>query len=315
MAQGDVGVAIQAPDALTALANIHRAEEAGINSAWMTSGGNAGDPLTLFAIAASQTSTISVGTSIMQIWSRHPVTVARQLQTMANVAPGRVKLGIGTGHMQGMQEAYGVDFKAPLGHLREYLKIVRTLLQTGSVDFQGDYYSAKFQFDAPVEVPVLASALRPASFKVCGEDSDGAISWVCPLTYLRDTALPVLKKASEECGRAEQPLVVHVPICVTNDIEAAREGVRRQLGYFPTTPFYAKMFEAAGFPHSMESGWTDDMIDAVMIAGDEETVQQRIHEAFDWGASEILASVIPAGDDALASESRTLNLLAQAQLR
>ena len=75
------------------------------------------------------------------------------------------------------------------------------------------------------------------------------------------------------------------------------------------------MFETAGFPDSMESGWTDEMIDAVMIAGDEETVQQRIHEAFDWGASEILASVITVGDDAAASEGRTYSLLAQAQRR
>ena len=104
-------------------------------------------------------------------------------------------------------------------------------------------------------------------------------------------------------------MVVHAPVCVTDDIEAAREGVRQRLGYFPASPFYANMFVEAGFAPSPDSGWTDEMLDAVLISGDEDAVSAQIQEIFDWGGAEILASVVPAGDEETASERRTLELL------
>ena len=93
MSSNIVGVAVQAPDARTALDNIREAEELGVPAAWLTSGGNIGDSLSLLAVAADQTEQIKLGTSIMQTWSRHPVTAARQAYTIDSLAPGRFRLG------------------------------------------------------------------------------------------------------------------------------------------------------------------------------------------------------------------------------
>ena len=89
--------------------------------------------------------------------------------------------------------------------------------------------------------------------------------------------------------------------------------MRTRLGYFPANPFYANMFAEAGFADTPESGWTNEMLDEVLIAGDEATVAERIQTVFDWGASELLATPIPAGDDPAATEERTLRLLAEVQ--
>ena len=70
------------------------------------------------------------------------------------------------------------------------------------------------------------------------------------------------------------------------------------------------MFAHAGFPNSEQTGWTTDILNAVAISGDEDTVALRIKEMFDWGASEILASVVTVGDAEESSE-RTMKLLAQ----
>src|SRR5205085_2174864 len=75
----------------------------------------------------------------------------------------------------------GMNFRAPLGHLREYLQILKALLQTGKVDFDGTYYRAHETIPEPLDVPVMASALQPKSFELCGAESDGAISWVRPV--------------------------------------------------------------------------------------------------------------------------------------
>ena len=296
-----VGIAVPAPDARTALRVVGEAEAAGVGAAWLTSGGDAGDALTLLAVAAARTERILLGTSIMQTWSRHPVTAARQAQTIDAIAPGRLRLGVGPGHSQAMRETFGADFSAPLGHLTEYVRILSGLLHDGAVDFAGDHFTAKAALPGPADVSVMASALRPRSFDMCGEFADGAISWVCPHPYARDTALPALRAGAERAGRRTPTLVVHAPVCVNEDLAAARQGVREQLGYFPSTPFYARMFAAAGFQGSAQTGWTDEMLDSLLIAGDEGAVAAKIEALFAWGADEVLASVITVGD---ADESR-----------
>ena len=309
MSEKIVGVAIPAPNAQSVIDSVVEAESVGVRAAWLTSGGDAGDALTALALAAARTERIKLGTSIMQTWSRHPITAARQAQTIDSVAPGRLRLGVGPGHLQAMQETFGAGFEAPLGHLTEYVRVLKGLLETGEVDFQGEQIVAKATLPAPTGVAVMASALRPRSFEMCGAEGIGAISWVCPRPYVRDTALPAMRDAAEDAGDDMPPLVVHAAVCVTDDVASARQAVREQLGYFPYIPFYARMFAASGFPGSEESGWTDEMVDSVLLAGDEETVALRIREMHEWGADEVLASVITVGD-ADESRMRTMRLLA-----
>ena len=230
-----------------------------------------------------------------------------------SLAPGRFRLGVGPSHRATMISTFGADFLAPLGHLREYLQVLRALLHTGAVEYEGRWYSANASISAPTDVPVMASALRPGAFETCGELADGAISWVCPHFYLRDTAVPALRRGAEAAGRQAPPLVAHAPVSVTEDLNAAREGVRASLGYFPSSPFYANMFAEAGYPDTPESGWTNEMLDQVLISGDEDTVADRIRTLFEWGATELLATPVPAGDDPEATEERTLRLLAEVQ--
>ena len=203
--------------------------------------------MTVLAAAAAETESILLGTSIVQTWSRHPVALVQQAQVIADLAPGRFCLGVGPSHVEPMTRTYGVDFKAPLGHLREYTQISKTLLGQGAVEFEGRWYSANASIPAPLDVPVMTSALRPGAFELCGVEADGAISWVCPHLYLRDTAMPALERGARSAGRLTPPMVVHAAVCVSEDLEGARNGVRQRLGYFPASPFYANMFTEAGF--------------------------------------------------------------------
>ena len=97
MSENTVGIAIPAPDARSVIESVVEAESVGVKAAWLTSGGDAGDALTTLAIAAAQTESIKLGTSIMQTWSRHPITAARQAQTIDAVAPGRCGWALGRG--------------------------------------------------------------------------------------------------------------------------------------------------------------------------------------------------------------------------
>lgn len=307
MGQNQIGVVVSGSNVTDILSGIERAEQLGIHAAWMTTGGARLDSLTTFAAAAKATQRIKFGTAIVPTYPRHPMVVAQQVQIIAQLAPGRFLLGVGPSHRPSM-EAMGMDFRAPLGHLREYLRILKALLQGGKVDFDGLYYKAHDSIPEPLDVPVMASALRRGSFELCGAEADGAISWICPGTYLRDEALPAMRVGAERAGRSVPPLIAHAPVCVHDNVDEVREAVRAQI-MNPRLPFYQRMLMDAGFPEASEGGWSDAMIDAVVLWGDEAQVAERLRELFSFGATQVLVSPISAGEDRPASTERTLRLL------
>ena len=312
MTQQRIGVAVTASDSNSAIATIEDLERLGISAAWVTSGSaGGGDGLSVLAAAAGRTQRIMLGTAIMQTFPRHPVTMAQQALVVAQLAPGRFRLGLGTSGRAGMEQTVGANFRAPLAHLREYIGIEKALLQEGSVDHAGRYYQARSRIASPVDVPVMAAALGVKAYELCGAEADGAISWACPGVYLRDMALPAIQRGAEGADRPAPPLVAQAPVCVHDNRDEAREAVRRQFAGFARAPFYQNMFIAAGFPEVTEGSWSDAMVDAVALYGDEDQVSEGLQGLFSLGATEILASPVAAGEASAGSVDRTLRLLAR----
>jgi len=310
MSENLIGVAVTGATVKDVHATIERAEELGIGGAWLTTGGARLDSLTVFASVAERTRRIKMGTSIVPTFPRHPLVVAQQVQVVAQLAPGRFRLGVGPSHRPSMREL-GISMRSPLGHLREYLRILKALLQKGSVDFDGDHYQAHESIAEPLDVPVMASALRRGSFELCGAEADGAISWVCPRAYLRDTALPAMKRGAEAAGRPVPPLIAHAPVCVHGNFDEVCAAFREQFATYPRLPFYRRMLIDAGYPEAKEAAWSDAMIDGLVIWGDEGRFEEKLQELFACGATEVLASPILVGQDRAASLERTLGVLGQ----
>jgi F420-dependent oxidoreductase-like protein len=305
------GVAIQARDAADAVAQVQQAEAAGVGAAWSTIGGAGGDdPMVAYAAALVQTERIVLGTAIIQTWPRHPILIAQQALGLDTLAPGRFRLGIGPAHVTNMERAYGVDFTAPLTNLREYLIVITMLLHTGEVEFAGSQVTARTRLRHASNVAVMASALRPRSFELCGELADGAISWMCPRQYLVDQALPALARGAERAGRATPPLVAHVPIAVSEDRAAVRELARSQLGNYARTPFYKAMFEQAGF--DVSDGYSDELLDDLVISGSEQEVAERLGELHAAGMDEVLAAPLLDPADREGSMARAFAAVARA---
>ncbi len=133
-----------------------------MGTAWLEMNAIGLDPLLLLAAAAKQTERIGLGTAILPAFSRHPVALATQALSLEGLAPGRLRLGIGTGNSQRMAQAFHHPTDRPLARLREYVQIVRSLLREGRVRFAGEFYSADAQIGEPPMTPVLLSALGRA---------------------------------------------------------------------------------------------------------------------------------------------------------
>jgi F420-dependent oxidoreductase-like protein len=282
------GVAIQAASASAAVAQIEAAERAGVEAAWATMGGAGGaDMIPVFAAAAVRTARIRLGTAIAHTWGRTPVAFAQEAAAIDGLAPGRFRLGIGSTTAFFVERYYGRAYTRPLTNLREYLVTIRALLHEGAVEFSGEHVSVRARLAAPAPVPVMASALRPRSYALCGEASDGAISWMSPLSYLTATALPALRAGAERAGRPAPPLVAHVPIAVGADRAAARDLARTQLATYARVPNYQGMFALAG--HDVSDGYPDALLDDLVLSGSEEEVAAGLRRWRAAGMGEVLA--------------------------
>ncbi|KAB8141631.1 LLM class flavin-dependent oxidoreductase [Chloroflexia bacterium SDU3-3] len=303
-----IGISIGNPSAPALLDTIREAEAAGVAQVWMTQNPRIIDALTFYAAAISQTSRIRLGTSIVPTYPRHPLVMAQQAATVDALGPGRLRLGIGPSHKPIIEPIYGIPMSEPLTHLDEYVTIVRAALHDGAVDFSGKYLTAKLSSAPTAHVPVLVSALGEQAFRHAGQHADGAISWNCPIPYLRDVALPALHNGAAQAGRPRPTLVAHFWISLSTDRDAVRAAMRKGLEYYPTLPFYAKMFAAAGYPVPQGGGVSDELADALVIAGTEEQIREQIRELLDQGIDELLLTSAAVGD-AAQEQSRLFQLI------
>lgn len=305
-----VGLVVYGADAASAASTIVATEAAGVRQVWMTQGTPAPDTLTIFAAAAVQTTSVRLGTAIVPTYPRHPLALAQQALTLGDLAPGRVRLGIGPSHQATIEGVYGIPMTAPLEHLREYVTVLRAALWEGKVDHHGRFYTIKTTLPRTPRTPILISALREGAFQLAGEIADGAISWVCPVPYLLEKALPALREGAARSGRQVPPLVAHIPVALSQDRQAVLAVARRQIGRYGRLPFYANMFADAGFPVSADGRMSDALIDSLVVSGDEAAIGARLAELLAAGMDEVLVMPVPVADS-VGERTRLTRLIGQ----
>ena len=132
-----VGLIVDGANAAVATKTIAAAEAAGVRQIWMVQSPFWPDTLTTFAAAATKTSTIRLGTSIVPTYPLHPLVLAKQAVALNDIAPDRLRLGIGPSHRMIIEDLYGLPQTTPLAHLREYVEVLRAALWDGKVDHHG----------------------------------------------------------------------------------------------------------------------------------------------------------------------------------
>src|SRR5260370_31210628 len=136
------------------------------------------------------------------MYPRHPLVMEQQAVTIDALAPGRLRLGVGTSHRHVMESMYGLSMPSPLAYLREYVEVMRQVLWEGRVDHQGKFFKVVTSFPRAAQIPLLVSALGEKAFRLAGEIADGAISWMCPVPYFLDKALPALRSGAQAHNRS-----------------------------------------------------------------------------------------------------------------
>jgi alkanesulfonate monooxygenase SsuD/methylene tetrahydromethanopterin reductase-like flavin-dependent oxidoreductase (luciferase family) len=307
MALDRVGVAIHQPTAAAMLRSITQAEAAGVPTVWLTTGAGP-DGLTVFAAAAATTQSLRMGTAIVPTFPRHPLVVAQQTADIAQLAPGRFVLGLGPSHATIMQGRYGIPYRKPLGHLREYVTVVKGLLSGAQTDFEGEHFKVHAKLNYGAQVPIIISALRAGSFELAGEISDGAVSWLCAAPYLRDAALPALERGAARHARTRPPLIAHAFLALTTEPGELQQGVNEFLPHYPRLTNYQEMFAAAGYPEARQGTWSEKMVQAVVLHGTEDMCRKKLDAFMQTSeCDEIILSIMLVGADRDAALQRALS--------
>jgi alkanesulfonate monooxygenase SsuD/methylene tetrahydromethanopterin reductase-like flavin-dependent oxidoreductase (luciferase family) len=306
--QDRIGFGFRPSDATSAIDKIVRAEEAGFSTAWTVMPALNRDTPTILAAAAMRTGVIKLGTSIVPAFTRHPLALVTQALAIEDLAPGRLRLGIGTSHQRTMIAAYGFEFSKPLTQLREYLTVLRTALHDGKVDMTGEFYTAHAAFPNASGTPVLISALREHAFELAGELSDGGISWITPASYLTSVSKPAMERGAQMANRPVPPLIAHIFVSARENREHVRSAVRATLKYYAEAPFYQKMFAASGFPLGENNAIPDGLLDAITISGSRGEIAEGLQSRLDSGIDELLIDVVP-GDDQITEEGAVFEVV------
>jgi F420-dependent oxidoreductase-like protein len=236
------------------------------------------DSMTVIALAGQRTSRIRFGTSVVPTYPRHPFVMAQQALTTAAATGNRFDLGIGPSHHVVVENMWGMSYEKPARHVREYLSVLLPLVREGRVQFSGDVYKTMAPLSVPgaEPLPVLISALAPMMLKLAGSMADGTITWMTGPRTIESHVAPGVRAAASEAGRPAPRVVVGLPICVTEDVTAAREAAGKIFAMYNTLPNYKRMLDKEG-----AAGPAD-----VAIVGTEAQVEQQIRGVASAGATD-----------------------------
>jgi alkanesulfonate monooxygenase SsuD/methylene tetrahydromethanopterin reductase-like flavin-dependent oxidoreductase (luciferase family) len=133
---------------------------------------------------------------------------------------------------------------------------------------------------------------------LAGQVADGALSWVCPVPYLIRTGIPALRASAAAVGRAAPPLVAHVLVALGEDLGSVLAAGHQMLDFYAKVPFYANMFTNAGLPSTDDQqAVSDDLVESLVISGNEAVVAARFTELLEAGLDEITISLVSTTDE------------------
>jgi probable F420-dependent oxidoreductase len=269
-------------------------------------------PLTLASQWAPQ---LRLGTAIVGIYTRAPVSLAVQAGTLAALAPGKFVMGIGTSSQVAVEQWNGIPFEKPYQRSRDMLRFLREALAGDKVTREYETFSVNgFRLDPAPEVPpaLALAALRPGMLKLAAAEADMAITnWLAPKDVPR-----VRHAAGPDCE-----LVARIFVCPTTDADTARFIGKRMVAAYLTVPVYAAFHQWLGrgdIIAPMLTAWNsgdrkgaleaipDALVDELVIHGSAEQCRERVAEYEAAGLNTPVIAITPVPGLDLADTIRKL---------
>ena len=309
------------PTELIALAQ--EAERLGYDSAWAAEAWGT-DAVSVLAWLAATTSTIKIGSAILQMPARTPANTAMTAATLDLMSEGRFLLGLGTSGPQVVEGWHGEPWGKPLAKTREYIEVVRTALRRETLEFEGEHYSVPYNgpdatgLGKPLklmmrplraEIPIYLASLRRRSVELAAEIADG---WL-PIFFSPERGRQTFPVPFERDGLDIAPAV---PAVLSDDVETAREVLKPYYALYVGgmgargKNFYNELACEYGFEEAAQriqdlfldgkqrdaaAAVPDELVDELALVGPRERIAERLEAWKESGATAMLISTRDPG--------------------
>jgi F420-dependent oxidoreductase-like protein len=311
-----MGYAQPGTNPLELLELAREAEGLGYDSAWAAEAWGV-DAITPLAWLGAQTTTLKLGTAIMQLPGRSPANAAMTAVTLDMLSGGRFLMGLGTSGPQVVEGWHGQEWGKPLGKTREYVDIVRTILRRERLEHHGEHYDIPVQggtgLGKPLklmarplrsDIPIYLAAIGPKAVEQTFEIADG---WL-PIFWSPEKARTVFPV---DRAREGFDVAATAPAMVTDDVESARAMLKEYYSFYiggmgaRGKNFYNDLFVRYGYEaeareiqdlfldgkqREAAAKVPDAFVDEVALVGSVERIRDRLAAWRESGATTLLVS-------------------------
>ncbi|MFI0448023.1 LLM class F420-dependent oxidoreductase [Actinomadura sp. 6N118] len=286
----------------------------GYTDAWSAET-NGTDAFTPLALASQWAPDLRLGPAIVPVYTRGPALLAQQAATLADLAPGRFVMGIGTSSDTIVERWNGIPFEEPYKRTRDTLRFLRRALSGEKVKEEYDTFTVKgFKLDKAPDTPppIVLAALRPGMLRLAAREADGAITnWLAP----KD-----VRTVRSELGE-EPELIARLFVCPTENADEARAIGRWMIAAYMTVPVYRAFHEWLGRGEAlkaMNDAWAagdrkkaldvipDEVVDDLIVHGSPEACRARVREYAENGLTTPVLAIVPGGGLSSADAVRAL---------
>jgi len=257
------------------------------------------DAFTPLAMAAAWEPRLRLGTAIVPAYTRSPACFAQSVASMADAAPGRFAIGIGSSSNVIVEKWNGIPFVEPYKKVRDVVRFLNDALSGEKVAKSYDTFEVngfKLGVRPEVKPKILVAALREGMLRLAGRESDGAIiNWLSPTDVRR-----VAEVVNDAAGGEESEIVARIFVCPSENAEVVRAAGRFAIAAYLNVPVYAEFHRWLGRGPQLQGMWDawkagdrkaalaaipDEVVDDILIHGSPAECRAKIQAYFDNGVT------------------------------
>jgi probable F420-dependent oxidoreductase len=282
----------------------------GYTDVW-SSEANGADAFTPLALASVWAPSLRLGTAIVPAFTRGPGCLAQSVGALAQAAPGRLALGIGTSSNVIVEGWNSIPFERPYQRTRDMVRFLRQALAGEKVTVELETLQVrgfKLGVVPPEPVPILIAALREGMLRLAGREGDGAvINWLSA-----DDVARVASIVDDAADGAEREIVARIFVAPMDDAATVRSMARFAIAAYLNVPVYAAFHEWLGRGDVLADMWRlwkegdrraaleaipDEVVDELVVWGSPEACREHIQRYIDAGVTTPAIALLPFGYD------------------
>lgn len=286
----------------------------GYTDVWSSEADGA-DGFTPLALAAAWAPELRLGVAIIPAFTRGPALLAQSVASLADAAPGRFVMGIGSSSNVIVERWNGIEFDEPFHRTRDAVRFLKTALDGEKVTEDYRTFSVRgFRLGIRPEhkPPILVAALREGMLKMAGREGDGAIiNWLSAEDVR--TVAPIVHDAAAAAGKSTPEIAARIFVCPSEDAETVRASARFAIAAYLNVPVYAAFHDWLGRGDVLKGMWDhwkegdrkaalaaipDEVVDQLIIHGSAASCREQITAYHEAGVDTAAIAIMPfAGVD------------------